>query len=468
LTRAEVADATSRAAAASRQLTVGLGELHRYRSHFGCLDLRSGAAVHGRDLAATGVRRSVQSGSVAAVYRWSERSRAQSLLLPPVHPPDDERYAAALEELRQLRLTVREAELAGEPTAPLLARCAAIERHIRQRSWSIAGAAEVAEPAPLDMVRAALGESAMVVYLNDGATLRALVIVAGSVHLTTVGPLDVAEEAVLRLRADLNATAGRALPARLATVIRAATRHDAEALADAVLDPLWTAVGDRDLVVVPTGALLTAPWGLLPGCAGRAVAVAPSATTWLAAQHRLDAAPADRPVALVAGPGIHHGDREIKQIAGFHERTAVLDASAATVAATAAIIDGAPLAHLAAHGRHQTENPLFSRLELTDGPLMGHDLQRLAVPPRVAVLSCCELGLNDVRPGDETIGFSTALLAAGTASVIASVGLVADDAAMRAMIAFHRAIAAGVRPAAALANALAPDDDAGFICFGAG
>jgi hypothetical protein len=51
---------------------------------------------------------------------------------------------------------------------------------------------------------------------------------------------------------------------------------------------------------------------------------------------------------------------------------------------------------------------------------------------------------------------------------MASVGLVGDDAAMRAMIGFHRARAAGGRPAAALARALASEDAAGFICFGAG
>jgi tetratricopeptide (TPR) repeat protein len=468
LTRAEVADATAHPSAASRQLTVGLAELHRYRSHFGCLDLRSGAAVHGRDLAATGLRRALRHGSVSAVYRWSERSRAQSLLLPPVHPPDDDRYAAALEELRQLRLTIREAELTGEPTATLHTRCTALERLIRHRSWSIAGPVAAAEPAPLGMVESALDESAMIIYLEDRAVLHALIVVAGSAQLMTVGPVHAIDEAAMRLRADLNATAGRILPARLATAIRESTRRDAGALAEAVLNPLWTAVGDRDLVVVPTGALLTVPWGLLPGCVGRAITVASSATSWLAARRRLEAAPADRPVALVAGPGNRHADLEIERIAQVYARATVLCGPAATVAVTAAAIDGAPLAHVAAHGRHQAENPLFSRLELADGPLMGHDLQRLAVPPRVAVLSCCELGLNDVRPGDETIGFSAALLAAGTATVIGSVGLVADDAAMRTMVALHRLMAAGARPSAALADAMASDEATGFVCFGAG
>ena len=468
LTRAEISDAAGRAPAASRQLTVGLAELHRYRSHFGCLDLRSGAAVHGRDLAAAGVSRAVRSGSAAAIYRWSERSRAQSLLLPPVHPPEDDRYAAALEELRQLRLAIREAEVAGEPTVPLHGRCAALERLIRHGSWSIAAAAPGAEPAPLGMVEAALGESAMVVYLADRGTLRALVVVAGSAHLTTLGPVAAAEEAVRRLRADLDASAGRALPAQLAASVRVSTRRDADALAEAVIEPLWTVVGDRDLVVVPTGALLTAPWGLLPGCTGRAVTIAPSATSWLAARRRLEATPADRPVVLVAGPGNERGGLEIDEIAGIHAAATVLSGPAATVAATAAAIDGAPLAHVAAHGRHQAENALFSRLELADGPLMGHDLQRLAAPPRVAVLSSCELGLNDVRPGDESIGFSTALLAAGTAAVVASVGLVADDAAMRTMVAFHSRMAAGAQPAPALADAMAACAPAVFVCFGAG
>jgi hypothetical protein len=39
----------------------------------------------------------------------------------------------------------------------------------------------------------------------------------------------------------------------------------------------------------------------------------------------------------------------------------------------------------------------------------------------MVVLSSCDLGLADVRPGDETFGMVTALLTAGAGTVVASV-----------------------------------------------
>ncbi|MEK8103885.1 CHAT domain-containing protein [Micromonospora sp. M12] len=115
---------------------------------------------------------------------------------------------------------------------------------------------------------------------------------------------------------------------------------------------------------------------------------------------------------------------------------------------------GVDLAHIAAHGQHQTENPLFSTLELAGGPLLGYDVQELRTAPRTVVLSCCDLGLTDVRHGDEALGMPTALLAAGTATVVASVSRVADETAMEIMVAYHRAVVAGRQPAAALAEAV--------------
>jgi hypothetical protein len=59
---------------------------------------------------------------------------------------------------------------------------------------------------------------------------------------------------------------------------------------------------------------------------------------------------------------------------------------------------------------------------------------------------------------------ASALLAAGTSTVIASVGRVADVAATDVMVGLHRALAAGVPPAAALAGVAA---GTGFVCLGA-
>jgi CHAT domain-containing protein len=284
-----------------------------------------------------------------------------------------------------------------------------------------------------------------------------------------LGERRVAEESLRRLRADLDTQAGRAMPRRLAEAMAAATRRDSTELGAALLDPVRHWIGDRELVVVPTGLLMTTPWALLPGCRDRPVTVAPSATAWLAAVHRSRArAHSAGGTLLVAGPGNQRGEQEVRAIAELHPQSTVLTGAEATPAATLAALDGRGVAHVAAHGRHQTENALFSTLELATGPVLGYDLQRLSKPPAMVVMSSCEVGLSDVRPGDESLGMASALLAAGTATVVASVSRVADDAAMEVMVRYHRAVAAGRSAATALASARPDEFAAGFICLGAG
>jgi CHAT domain-containing protein len=171
---------------------------------------------------------------------------------------------------------------------------------------------------------------------------------------------------------------------------------------------------------------------------------------------------------LVAGPGNARGRAEIDAIGSVRPGSVVLTGAAATPADTLAALERADVAHLAAHGHHQPQNALFSTLDLDGGPLFGYDLQQLRRTPRVVVLSSCELGLSDVRPGDETLGMVTALLNAGTSTVVASVTRVDDAAAMAVTVAYHGGTAGGTAPAAALAAASAAYPDAGFVCFGAG
>ncbi len=442
-----------------------MADLQRHRGRLGSLDLQTGAAVHGREITAAGIGIALRSGSARTVYRWSELARAQALLLPPATPPADPVAAAALEELRQVRESVRVAELSGRPTADLSARAARLERAVREQSWTAAGAGPAERPASIESVRAALSGAALVAYLRDGPRLHALVLTDRTASVVALGDQATAEEHVRRLRADLDAMAGRALPARLHQAITAATARDAHAVEATLLQPLLPHVGDRDLVVVPTGSLIAVPWGVLPACRERPVTVAPSATTWLTARRRLATA-SPGGVVLVAGPGIGHGDNEVRAIAALYPGSTLLTGSDAGPAATLTALTGASVAHIAAHGRHQPENPLFSSLDLAGGPLMGYDLTGIGTPPAVVVLAACDLGLADVRPGDEAVGMTTALLAAGTATVVAGVGRIADTAALPVMTALHRELRSGRAPAAALARAGAADTP--LVCFGAG
>jgi CHAT domain len=61
-------------------------------------------------------------------------------------------------------------------------------------------------------------------------------------------------------------------------------------------------------------------------------------------------------------------------------------------------LDGARLAHIAAHGVFRSDNPMFSHLRLVDGPLTVYELERLARPPRTVILSACDSALSAVHP----------------------------------------------------------------------
>jgi len=86
---------------------------------------------------------------------------------------------------------------------------------------------------------------------------------------------------------------------------------------------------------------------------------------------------------------------------------------------------------------------------------MAYDVQQLTAAPRHVVLSSCDVGRTVVRPGEEILGFTAALLYIGTATVTASVTRVGDAAAVETMAAYHRLLAAGTSRAEALAAATA-------------
>src|ERR671937_2075767 len=59
----------------------------------------------------------------------------------------------------------------------------------------------------------------------------------------------------------------------------------------------------------------------------------------------------------------------------------VLAGRSATTARVLAAIDGAGLAHIAAHGEFRADSPMFSSLRLADGPMTVHDVERLRRAP---------------------------------------------------------------------------------------
>lgn len=469
LVLAELAAASGRRAETFAQARAGLSLLADHRSRFGSLDLQTGTSTLGAELADVGLAAALAAGAPARVFGWLERCRAQAFRVQQVRPTADPDTIAAVAELRQLARLVRNAELNGRREPQAQRRCAELEREIRARGWQVDGTGQHSKPATLPELTAELGRRTAVLlsFLVRGRELLVLAVDDRSVSLRRLCEWAAVAEPAARLRGDLDTLCGRLLPAALDAVIRGSVRRQLDALTDLLLAPLRPLLADRDVVIVPTRTLSALPWGLLPDLRGRPVVVAPSASSWL---HTGRSDPPDwaaQEPLLVAGPNLHHSAKEVAAIAGSYPRSVVLSDGEATVRAALAAIDGRGIVHIAAHGHHEQDNVLFSRLDLVDGPLMAYDIHQLKAAPAHVVLSCCEVGRTVVRTGDELLGFTAALLYGGTRAVVSSAVRVADDVAINVMSAYHRNLAAGVQPARALADAVATEPLAPFVCFGA-
>ena len=178
----------------------------------------------------------------------------------------------------------------------------------------------------------------------------------------------------------------------------------------------------------------------------RAVAVAPSAATWL----RTARAPARDGVVLVAGPGLAGAEDEVTALRALHPQATVFGPAECTAWNLAQAARGADLVHLACHGTARADNSSFSAIELADGPLTVQQLHQACVAPRRVVLASCHSGADVSYAGGETFGFVTALLALGSGGVVASIAAVPDVDAIDLMTRLHTHLSAGATMASAL------------------
>ncbi|WP_410652860.1 CHAT domain-containing protein [Amycolatopsis sp. cmx-4-54] len=466
LCRAELAVAEGDKTRALAEIRAGLTELDRVRDRMGGIELVSGTALHGRELADLAVKIVLERADAVRLFGWTERTRAQSYRYEPVMAADPE-LAERVGEVRGLDQAIHQAQHDGHPTAALRSKHAERLREAHRLGWHTGRWGRPRPVARLTEVAGELDERALVSFASSGDDLVAMVVVGGRCELVRLGSAERAAESARTLNIDLDALAPDRLPSPLVQSVLASARKQAERLDGQLIRPLEALLGDRGLVVVPTGPLFAVPWGVLPALRSRPIVVAPSATAWLGAERA--ATPRARKVVLVRGPGLVGTRGELDKLATHYRAAHTLAGADATVSSVLRALDGAKLAHIAAHGAHEPENALFSRLELADGALFAHEMAGLAQPPAQVVFAACELALNRIRPGDEVLGFASALLASGSRTVIAPLSRVGDEAAAAAMDDYHRGLAEGAGPATALADTIAVDPfRRPFVCLGAG
>jgi tetratricopeptide (TPR) repeat protein len=432
----------------------GLAMLDLYLQTLGATELRTLATANGAQLANMALRHAVRRGDARLFLTWSERWRGTVLRVSPVRPPADSELVADLAALRNVRARLDSA-LDTRSAPPALERErrrleAAVRQRVLHTPALAAGQAESFRTADL---LDHLGEADLVELTDVDGQMYAVVAADRRLHLVHVGPTQAAvhslAHALFALRRE-----GAARGSHRLDLDEIGRRLELSLLGESV-----RLLRGGPVVVVPTGKLHAVPWGLMPSLRERPTSVTPSASAWLRA--RRVARPEENRVVLVGGPRLLTGDAEVRHLVRRYPDAVVLADGDATADRVMAAMDGAWLVHMAAHGTFRGDSPLFSAIELDDGPLTVYDLERLKQAPYRVVLSSCNSAVGVTVGADELLGLVSALISQGSAGVLASVVPVNDPATVPLMTALHEHLQAGADLAGALALARdAVGDDA--------
>ena len=421
----------------------GLALLDLHLRTLGATELRTVATANGAALADMALRHAVRQDDPRLLLEWSERWRGTVLRVTPVRPSADSDLVADLAALRNIA-TRLESALDSRAAAPALEReRRRLEAAVRQRVLHT----PAVEPGEAESFSTAdllhqLGDTDLVELTEVDGQRYAVVASAGRLHLVHVGPAQTATHtlahALFALRRE---GAGRG-------TYRLDLTEIGRRLEVSLLGESARLLRGGPVVVVPTGKLHAVPWGLMPSLADRPTAVTPSASAWLRARRAVR--PDEDRVVLVGGPRLITGDAEVRHLVAQYPDAVVLADGAATAERVMAAMDGAWLVHMAAHGTFRGDSPLFSAIELDDGPLTVYDLERLKQAPYHVVLSSCSSAIGVAVGADELLGLVSALISLGSAGVVASVVPVNDPATVPLMTALHEHLRAGSDLAQAL------------------
>ncbi len=443
--RAEAAGQTRRMFSACRN---GLAVLDEHRFTLGASELRAQATAHGAELAVLGQRHAARARRPRLLLAWSERWRATALAVPPVRPLADAELNADLAALRDVMKRLDKTRGHDHPNAAVRGEQLRLEHERKRLEGAVRGrvlrAHGAASPGravtSVPELLGDLGSGQLAEIVDVDGTLHVLLCGAGMVRQFTAGRAADAARAAAFARFALRRLARSRPGDDLASALTILTATGPK-LQAALLGPAARHLGDRPVVIVPPGKLHAIPWGLLPALRDCVVTVAPSAAAWMRAQRARP--PSRRHVILARGPGLATDGAEVPAVAQLYDDVTMLADSHATTAKVLHALDGAWLAHIAAHGVFRADSPLFSSLRMHDGPLTVYDFEQLHSAPYRMVLSSCDSAVGAPAGADELLGLVSSLLPLGTAGIIAAIVPLNDYAAVPVMVGLHRQLRAG-------------------------
>lgn len=298
---------------------------------------------------------------------------------------------------------------------------------------------------------------ALVEYAALGDELLAFVVTRDEVHVTRKlsSVSSIAEHLnALRFQIETLRFGARAIRRHLPTLTQKINVHLRQ-LHDLLIRPLKTTLAQRNLIIVPYGALHYLPFQalhdgdkyLIEHCE---ISYAPSAAIL---QQCLERGEHDLNRALLMGVSDEQTPRianEIQSLSEVFNDAKAFIGESATAEALRRNSSGAGVVHLACHGQFRSDNPLFSALRLADGWFTVRDAYGLRLDRALVTLSACETGANVIAPGDELIGLARGFFSAGARSVLLSLWMVDDETTEQMMVDFYQQTMSGRSLAASL------------------
>jgi CHAT domain-containing protein len=235
---------------------------------------------------------------------------------------------------------------------------------------------------------------------------------------------------------------------RRAPMMIAAAQETLAELYQQFLAPLEDWLQDYfKLIIVPDGYLFHLPFSCLYNSKNHTylaetheLRLIPSTTAWQLNTNkpRLQ----ERSVAFAyTGDTLGHITQEIQSIREVNQDFIVFSGSDATTHKFhSELVKSAKYIHLASHAIFRQDNPLFSFVQLANGPLEAQEILQHKLNASLVVLSACETGRGLFRGGDYW-GLAIAFLLAGAQSVLATHWRVDDAVTANIMKDFYRHLA---------------------------
>jgi CHAT domain-containing protein len=412
------------------------------------------------------VRLQLELGRTAEAFSTAERLRARSYaeqlqgrIAAPLSPEDQQTEAQLRARIRQLQRALGEEESQGRSASrpravntyshELLLAEQEYQGFVVSRSNALPLDAAIDNPpsAAEIQTRLAQGEG-LLEYVVGQDSMTVFVLTTHSVSARTFAVR----------RADLGSRIG---------LLRDLIRHPGDDRwgkpAAALSATLWTPIEaagwlkDIDhLYIVPHGVLNYLPFALLPrpGTGPQQLVVDTYTVAYLPAATALlqDAHASNAPRGLLAmAPArsrLRYAPDEARAVdALFRPDSRLLVGTGATEEQFKALAGQYRVLHLATHGNFNKRYPLLSGLELEadaneDGMLQVHEILALKLTADLVTLSACDTALGsgyfaETPAGDDFVGMTRAFLAAGSASVMATLWEVDDRSSVALMTRFY-------------------------------